>query len=60
MMVGFPGPHDPYDPSEDFHVPIPDENSMPDPIPFCDHDKKFAEAQEKGLTMEWALSLIHI
>ena len=54
MMVGFPGPHDPYDPSEDFHVPIPDENSMPDPIPFCDHDKKFAEAQEKGLTMEWA------
>ena len=54
MMVGFPGPHDPYDPSEDFHIPIPDENSMPDPIPFCDHDKKFAEAQEKGLTMEWA------
>ena len=55
MMVGFPGPHDPYDPSEDFHKAMPDENKMPDPIPMYDHDKKFADAQCSGaLRAEWA------
>jgi arylsulfatase A-like enzyme len=53
MMVGFPGPHDPYDPSEDFGD-IPSEDSVPEPIPIYEHDEPHVEAQKGGGRAEWA------
>lgn len=37
MMVGFPGPHDPYDPAVDFPEQY-DPDDMPDPVPAADDD----------------------
>lgn len=37
MMVGFPGPHDPYDPAVDFSERFNPED-MPDPVPASDDD----------------------
>lgn len=37
MMVGFPGPHDPYDPAKDFPHKF-DAEDMPDPIPASEDD----------------------
>ena len=53
MMVGFPGPHDPYDPSEDFGD-IPAEDSVPEPIPIYEHDESHVDGQKDGGRAEWA------
>ena len=50
MMVGFPGPHDPYDPSDDFSESIPDINKMPEPIKGNPHD---ASKLKKGMIEGW-------
>ncbi len=55
MMVGFPGPHDPYDPSEDFQVPFPDEDKMPSPIKGNKVDaKKHKKIVLEGWKYPWA------
>ena len=60
MMVGFPGPHDPYDPSEDFGD-IPSEDSVPEPIPKYEHDEPHVEGQNDKGRAEWAdLNFNHI
>ena len=53
MMIGFPGPHDPYDPSEDFGD-IPSEDSVPEPIPIYEHDEPHVESQNDKGRAEWA------
>lgn len=44
IMVGFPGPHDPYDPSDDFPVKY-DPEDMPAPIPAAAGDPTGLEAR---------------
>ena len=57
MMVGFPGPHDPYDPAEDFPEKF-DPDDMPDSIPADPDDpaglvaEHFRSRQDMGLDME--------
>ena len=44
LMVGFPGPHDPYDPAEDFpHTYRPED--MPAPIPAASHGESIRRSR---------------
>ena len=53
MMVGFPGPHCPYDPSPGFENLYAPEN-MPDPIPEApDQPAHFRESNIKGNINAW-------
>ena len=57
IMVGFPGPHDPYDPSDDFPVKY-DPDDMPAPIPAAKGDpaglmaRRKREYREVGMNLE--------
>ena len=52
-MVGFPGPHCPYDPVAEFLEGI-DETAMPDPIPVSPDDPpRFVEGSVRGNKMAW-------
>ncbi len=57
IMVGFPGPHDPYDPSDDFPVKY-DPDDMPTPIPAAKGDptglvaRRTREYKEVGMDLE--------
>jgi len=56
MMVGFPGPHDPYDPADDFSVKY-DPDDMPSPIPAAEGDptglmaRRIREYREVGMDL---------
>lgn len=52
-MVGFPGPHCPYDPNQEFLDRV-DESRMPDPIPISEHDPPhFVAGNVRGNKSAW-------
>lgn len=53
MMVGFPGPHCPYDPSSE-HLSRIDADSMPDPISATPESQKMHDAFVALYQREWA------
>ena len=53
MMVGFPGPHCPYDPNEEFLDQV-DAGAIPDPIPsVADHAPHLKQSNEASNRDEW-------
>lgn len=52
MMIGFPGPHGPYDPTEKFLDNI-NEDDMPEPLPNMPHTEKFRESNVRGSKKAW-------
>ena len=56
MMVGFPGPHDPYDPAVDFPEQY-DPDDMPDPVPAADDDPGGLRRPTSGAGRVWEWTL---
>jgi len=52
MMVGFPGPHCPYDPNQEFLDQI-DETSMPPAVPNAGHTPKLRQQNVDGNKNPW-------
>jgi arylsulfatase A-like enzyme len=52
MMVGFPGPHCPYDPAPEFLGGI-DPDAMPDPVPNAGHTPRLRERTIAGNKNPW-------
>ena len=52
LMVGFPGPHCPYDPAPEFLEGI-DPEAMPEPVPNAGHTPRLREQNVAGNRLPW-------